>query len=357
MAANRSHSIWERVKRSLNGPQSFGTSSWFWTGLGLAFAVLAAYPFWAAEYSISNMSFLLIWSFLALSVSLLWGFTGIFSFGQTAFFGVAGYIYGVVAMNLLPLTGETCTAVLIALAVATALAAGVGYIMFYGGVTALYVAIFTMMLTLLAETFANQTSGPQYRIGAAYLGGSNGMIGIPTLHLGIGTWTGEVTGVTLYYFVLALLAVAYLGLRVMVNSSFGYVTVAAREDPLRTEMLGYDVRRVNLIVFVLGGALAALSGVLFASWNNFIAPTSMGLTAATLPVIWVAAGGRRSLLAVIIATIVLQWVNQKLAYSGSQYSLLFFALLILATVLLFPDGVIPSIARLVAAAVKRNAKL
>jgi branched-chain amino acid transport system permease protein len=260
------------------------------------------------------------------------------------------------AANLLPLTGETGSALLIALVVAAALAAVVGYIMFYGGVTALYVAIFTMMLTLLAETFANQTSGPEFRIGGASLGGSNGMIGIPPLHFGAGAWSLELTGVSLYYFVLALLALVYLGLRILVNSSFGYVMVATREDPLRSEMLGYDIRRVNLVVFVIGGALAGLSGVLFASWNNFIAPTSMGLTAATLPVIWVAAGGRRSLLAVTIATIVLQWINQKLAYSGSQYSLLFFALLILVTVLLFPDGVVPTLARLATSAWKRNVK-
>jgi branched-chain amino acid transport system permease protein len=182
------------------------------------------------------------------------------------------------------------------------------------------------------------------------------MIGIPTLHLGAGGWAVEVTGTSLYYFVLVLLALVYLGLRMLVNSSFGYVMVAAREDPLRTEMLGYDIRRVNLIVFILGGVLAALSGVLFASWNNFIAPTSMGLTAATLPVIWVAAGGRKSLLAVVIATVVLQWINQKLAYSGSQYSLLFFAALILATVLLFPDGVIPTLARIVGSSRMRHVK-
>jgi branched-chain amino acid transport system permease protein len=119
-------------------------------------------------------------------------------------------------------------------------------------------------------------------------------------------------------------------------------------------MLGYDIRKVQLAVFVLGGVLAGLSGVLFAGWNNFIAPSSMGLTAATLPVIWVAAGGRKSLLAVIIATVVLQWINQKLAYSGSQYSLLFFGLLILATVLLFPDGIIPTLARLVRYAADRR---
>ena len=292
----------------------------------------------------SNTASLLIWTFLALSLCFLWGFTGIFSFGQTAFFGVAGYCYGVVAINLMPVTGETASALVVAIGIAVLMAGAFGYIMFFGGVSALYVAIFTMMLTLLAETIANRTSG--VGIGGASLGGSNGMVGIPPLQLDLGAWPVELSGTRLYYFVLVVLIVVYLALRVLLNSNFGYTMVATREDPLRTQMLGYDIRRVYLAVFMIAGGLAGLSGALFASWNNFFAPSSMGLTAATLPVIWVAAGGRKSLLAVIIATIVLQWINQKLAYSGSQYSLLFFAVLILATVMLLPEGAVPSLVRL-----------
>jgi branched-chain amino acid transport system permease protein len=339
-----------------NGPQSLGNAPGFWVGLGVVFVLLLAYPAWGQAFAVSNAAYLLIWAFLALSVSILWGFTGIFSFGQTAFFGIAGYAYGAIALNLAPITGETASAMLIAILLAAAVSLVFGYIMFYGGVSALYVAIFTMMLTLLAETFANQTSGPEFQLGAASLGGSNGMVGIPPLEVGFGDWSVALTGTSLYYFVLVLLAVVYLGLRILVNSSFGYVMVAAREDPLRTEMLGYDMRRIQLVVFVLGGALAGLSGALFASWNNFIAPSAMGLTAATLPVIWVAAGGRKSLLSVIVATVLLQWINQQLAYSGSQYSLLFFGALILPTVLVFPDGIFPTLAKLVGRLWRRDAK-
>jgi branched-chain amino acid transport system permease protein len=334
-----------RLARRLNGPQSLGASRVFWLALAGLFGAMLAYPAFAEAYSVANTAYLLVWAFLALSVSILWGFTGVFSFGQTAFFGLAGYAYGVVAINLSPITGETGTALVAAVLLAALVSLAVGYIMFYGGVSSLYVAIFTMMLTLLAETFANQTSGPQYRIGTASLGGSNGMVAIPPLQIGFAEHAVTLTGGSLYYLVLISLGVIYLGLRALVNSSFGYVMVAAREDPQRTEMLGYDVRRVNLVVFVLAGALAGFSGVLFVSWNNFIAPSSMGLTAATLPVIWVAAGGRKSLLAVVLAAVILQWINQQLAYSGSQYSLLFFALLILATVMVFPDGIVPTLAR------------
>ena len=76
------------------------------------------------------------------------------------------------------------------------------------------------------------------------------------------------------------------------NGRFGNVLVAIREDPLRAELLGYDVRRYQLAVFVLGSALAALSGGLYTAWGQFITPASMGLPSAAMPIIWVAFSGR-----------------------------------------------------------------
>lgn len=337
---------WRRHLGRLNGPQTLGSSRAFWISFVGALLVLFLYPQWGEEYNVSNAGYLFVWAFLGLSVCILWGYTGVFSFGQTAFFGLAGYVYGVVSINLLPGDGNTNLALVAAIAFAALASLLIGYVMFYGGVSSLYVAIFTLMLTLLAETFASRTSGPEYQIGEASLGGSNGMVGIPPLQLGAGGWTVEFIGNAFYYLVLGLLVATYLALRLLLNSNWGYVMVAAREDPLRTEMFGYDTRRLYLLVFVLAGALAGTSGVLYASWDNYISPSSMGLTAATLPVIWVAAGGRKSILAVILASVALQWLNQSLAYAGTQYSLLFYAVLVLATVLLFPDGVIPTAVRL-----------
>ncbi|MEQ8967854.1 MAG: branched-chain amino acid ABC transporter permease [Azospirillaceae bacterium] len=326
-----------------NGPQTLGRSRPFWLGLAAVVLFALSYPLWGEPYGVANKAYLMTWVFLGLSVCLLWGYTGIVSFGQTAFFGLAGYSYGVMAINLLPVTNSTVIAVIGTLVLIGALAWFFGYIMFYGGVSSLYVAIFTLMLTLLAESFMSRTSGPRFEIGDASLGGSNGMIGIPPLQIGIGGHVVEFVGGAFYYLVLVLIVATYLALRLLLNSRWGYLMVATREDPDRTEMFGYDVRRIRLAVFVLAGCIAGLSGILFASWNNFISPSIMGMTAATLPLIWVAAGGRKSILAVIIATFILQWTNQELAYMGSEYSLLFFALLILATVMLFPEGIIPKL--------------
>src|SRR5687768_5995781 len=130
---------WRRAFLRLNGPQTLGNSTGFWIAFGVVVGFLYVYPAWGETYGVSNSGYLLAWSFLAISVCLLWGYTGIFSFGQTAFFGLAGYAYGVAAINLLPVLGDTTIAVLAALLLTTLVALLVGYIMFYGGVSALYV--------------------------------------------------------------------------------------------------------------------------------------------------------------------------------------------------------------------------
>lgn len=330
-----------RALGSLNGPQTFGATPRFWGILSIVVLAAAIYPIFGEPYAVSNFGYLLAWAFLGLSVCILWGYTGVFSFGQTAFFGLAGYFYGIAAINFSP--DFSLLAALLAIVAILVVAALIGYIMFYGGVSALYIAIFTLMLTLLAETLISRTSGPQFRIGAASMGGSNGMVGIPPLQLRIGDWSLVFVDRAFYWLVLALLVAVYLGLRVLLNGNWGYLMVATREDPLRTQLFGHDVRWIQLGTYIIAAALAALGGVLFASWNNFIAPASMGMTAATLPIIWVAAGGRSSILAVIISTFVLQWANQQLAYSGGQYSMLFFAILLLGTVMLFPQGLVTTV--------------
>lgn len=326
---------------AFNGPQTAGSSPTYWIGFFAAVALIFLYPLFAEDYAVSNNGFLLVWIFLGLSVCILWGYTGIFSFGQTAFFGLAGYAYGIMSINMAP--EYSMLAAVTAILIMMLLSALIGYIIFYGGVSSLYIAIFTLMLTLLAETLLNRTSGPQFIIGRASLGGSNGMVGIPPLQLGAGEGSVTFVDKTFFWLIASLLLGVFLGLRVLLNSSWGYLMVATREDPQRTQLFGYDVRLIQLVTYVIAAGLAGLGGVLFASWNNFIAPSSMGMTAATLPIIWVAAGGRSNILSVIIATFALQWINQQLAYSSGQYSLLLFAVLLLTTVMIFPEGVVTTL--------------
>src|SRR5207237_175808 len=98
--------------------------------------------------------------------------------------------------------------------------------------------------------------------------------------------------------------------------------------------------------FALAAGLGGVSGVLYVSWGNYINPASMGLYAATLPVIWTAVGGRSSLLAVALSTVGLKWLADTLAVRGGGNAFLIMGALLLATMLFFPAGIVVSLARL-----------
>ena len=103
-----------------------------------------------------------------------------------------------------------------------------------------------------------------------------------------------------------------------------------------------------MLLAVLGGALAGLSGVLYTVWGQYITPSSMGMTAAALPLIWVAVGGRSDITATVIGTLVVLSGFQALTIYGSQYALVVMGALLVATVLIAPEGLIVTFARFVA---------
>ena len=331
------------VREPFEGPHTVGNSSRFWAGFGVVVLLALLYPLLTNTYRVITTTGFFVWVFLALSVSIIWGYGGIFSFGQTAFFGLGGYTFGVVGINLFDVTGATNLAILAGILLPAVFAALLGYFMFYGRVSGVYVAIITLATTLILELLFSRTAGSQYTIGEAALGGYNGMTNIPSITLGYGSTTVTFESIGMYYFVVVLLVVLYLGLRYLVNSSFGYVMVATREDEDRTEMFGYDIRLVKLKMFTLGGALGGLGGVLYASSGNFISPPIMGLTFAALPVIWVTVGGRKTLLGGIVGTLGLQYLNDSLATIGSEFAFIILGVLLLAIVVFFPSGVVPTV--------------
>ena len=122
------------------------------------------------------------------------------------------------------------------------------------------------------------------------------------------------------------------------STAHGFVTIGlavagVREDAERTRMLGYNVDFIQVQVFTLAAGLAGLSGVLYVSWGNYMNPSSMGMVAATLPVIWTAVGGRNSLLAVLLSTVALRWLADALAVRGGEYAFLILGSLLLSTML------------------------
>ena len=325
--------------RLLEGPQTLGKGPGFWGGFTTIVALACLYPLFADGYDVGNNVYFFNWTFMALGLSLIWGYGGALSFGQTAFFGVAGYAYGVLTINLGDAYGLTFVSLIAAVGLSALFAGVLGYFLFFGRISGVFLGIVTLSVTLVLERFMSQTAGPEWAIGSARLNGFNGMGGMPSLTI---PWPGGdivlFPDVALYYLTLAMLVVVYLALRILVNSRFGNVLVAIRENPDRTELLGYDIRRYLLIAFVIGSTLAGLSGALYTAWGQFIAPSSMALPAAAMPIIWVAVGGRTDLTAAMLGTFFVLWLFQTLIVISQQYALIVIGALLLVTILFAPGG-------------------
>jgi ABC-type branched-subunit amino acid transport system permease subunit len=340
-----------RVARSFTGPQTLGNSRLFWICWLATVVLLVLLPFFGSRYQIITASNFLISAILAMSLCLIWGYCGILSLGQAAFYCIGGYAYGIVAMNLIDRQGNTDLAIVAGIVVPAAFAVLIGALMFYSRLKGVYVAILMLVTSLLLGLFMRQTADPSYTIGAAYLGGMNGLTpakasdpSLPSIILGFSGMTFEFDGrgQSFYWLVLGVVISIYLGLRWIVNSSFGYVLVALREDPERTETFGYDVRLMQLGAFCLSAAIAGLAGTLYTAWGTYIHPDGFSVAANILVVIWVAVGGRKDLTAVVVSTVALNWISIELATWG-EISMLMLGFILVFAMLIAPEGVFTGI--------------
>ena len=275
---------------------------------------LLAVPYGYKPYTANVLAVYMIYGLLAMSLGLIWGYAGIMSFGQTAFFGIGAYAYGAIGLNLINRTGNTNAAFLGGLAAATLLSAVVGYFMFYGGISDVYAAIITMALTLVLFAFAVSTGGDEWVIGVARIGGFNGMFGqgvssqnianfqIPPVTLWLPGMTAPVEfkinreTVSGYYLVLGVSVFVYAAAQFLLRTRLGRVAVAIRENEPRVASLGYDTRFYKFAIFTISGAVAGLAGILFAAWARFVNPDRFGLAFAASTVVYVLLGGRTTLL-------------------------------------------------------------
>lgn len=320
-------------------------SSWLQPVVVVLAALLAG--IFVSDFQKVTLALWVIYGLVALSLDFVWGRAGIFSFGQTAFFGVAAYAYGVIGINLSPTTGETISALIGAVVVAAALAAALGYFMFYGKVGDVYVAIITLAVTLVLLQVMTSTAGPQYHIGQAQLGGYNGMTNIPSMEFGYPGHLGDqMSQPDTYNFVVLLAGLAFLLVRVLLRSGFGRVITAIRENELRTELLGYDVRRAKVIVFAVGGAVAGLAGGAYAGWGNFMNPAPFSLPAAALIVIYVLVGGKGTLVGAFIGAVAVEWLSTVLGGILPSSTTLVVGAILIVVVLLVPGGLTPQIGNL-----------
>jgi branched-chain amino acid transport system permease protein len=299
-------------------------------------ALLVGLPLTLDLYELLQITLYAILGILALSLAFIWGYGGILCFGHSAFFGLGAYAYAVAVINI----GESTLPLLIAIALPAALAAALGYFMFYARISDVYVGVITLTVALILYNCINSTAGPEYHIGEALLGGFNGIPNIPSLNIPFRP-DAQLEPEAMFVFSMGLLLLSYFGLTALLSTRFGRVLVAIRENEQRVEFLGYDARLHKLVAFAIGGALAGLAGCLFAAWGNYVSPTAFSVVQSAQIIIWLMVGGAGTLLGPVIGCFAISWLTLKIGTQQLVNANVVLGAILLVFVLLVPKGIVP----------------
>ena len=283
-----------------------------------------------------DLTLFAVMSILALSLAVVWGFGGIPCFGQAMFFGLGAYTYAVAVINI----GESTGPVLLGIVLPVLLALLLGYVVFWGRVSDIYLSVITLAVSLIFYYFIGATAGGEYRIGKALLGGFNGIPSVPPINVP-GKTSAPIVYDGLYVLCAAVLVIVYFGLRLLLRSDFGRVVVSIRDNETRAELLGYDVRRYKLVVFMIGAGIAGLAGVLFCAWGAYVSPTVFSLLQTAQIIMWLLVGGAGSLFGAILGCVLIQSLATWLGETKVADVNLVLGVIFVVIVLFVPRGIVP----------------
>jgi urea transport system permease protein len=315
-------------------------------------------PFHVPTHVVALLGKYLCYAVLALALDLVWGYCGILSLGHAAFFALGGYAMGMYLMRQIGTRGVYAHpelpdfmvflnwselpwywygfssfpfAMLMVVFVPGMLAFAFGWFAFRSRVTGVYLSIITQAMTyaLLLAFFRNDMG----------FGGNNGLTDFKDI-LGFSV-QAQGTRVALFIASISLLALAFLVARVLVTSTFGKVLVAIRDAESRTRFLGYRVERYKVVVFTLSACLAGLAGALYVPQVGIINPSEFSPLNSLEVVVWVALGGRGTLVGAVIGALTVNYARTVITtgFLAPYWLFVLGSIFVIVTILL-PKGIV-----------------
>lgn len=292
---------------------------WFFGITGLL--VLAAQVL--STYWLGILTLILIFGILAMSLDILMGYTGLPSFGHSAFFGVAAYTVAILSTRYqIGFLGCVGSAILLS----TAVAAIFGLLVSH--TKGVYFLMITLALSMviwgLAFRWVSMTAG------------DNGISGIPRPDLGeaISMWDE----ITFYYFVLGVYVAVFLLIFLFLRSPFGQSLKGIRESESRMKNLGYNTWLHKYLSYVVAGIFSGISGILWAYYNGFVSPSDVEITASFEAFLMVILGGPGTLVGPALGAGIIIFLQNFLSAFTERWLIVIGAIYIL-TILYLPQGI------------------
>jgi len=281
----------------------------------------------AVKSTLSLGTEMVIFTLVAIAYNLLMGYTGLVSFGHSAFFGLGGYAAGLVQIHF---AKGMVVPLLAGVAGATLAGAVIGFLLMRK--RGVYFSLLTLAFTQMFFYLVYGATG--------VTGGENGLGGIERFAVGAGALRLDLGNARVYYYVTAVVAaVAIWLLWRVVHSPFGRVLQAIRENERRAVFVGYDVRRYKLAAFVISCAFCGLAGALYTFLLNFAYPESLHVTMAGEIAAMTLVGGMRSFTGPAIGAAVFVFMRDTLS-SLTENWLIYFGLIFIAFVMFSPNGIV-----------------
>lgn len=294
-----------------------------------ALVVVGIAPMFLDTYLLNILIRSCCFALAALTVDILWGYTGVLTFGQSAFFGVGAYAAGLVFTHMGFSALHVWLALGIAAVAAAAVAVLVGWLSFYQGSTPLYASVISLVLPIVMTQLLFA--------GGTFTGSSSGLTGYETIDISLEAWFWVVgTGLVL------LTAVAWM----FVHSDAGKVLIGIRDNESRCEYLGINPSLIKIVLLVVCAIIASVAGFGYASFSGVVAPELAGFVFGTEMIIWVALGGRGTLIGPVLGAIFIETTSSYLSGSLPFLWKLLVGVGFVLVIIFLPKGLIPLILKL-----------
>ena len=298
----------------------------FLMACGAAALVVAVAPFVLDGYTLNILIRAIFFAMVALTVDILWGYTGYLTFGQSAFFGAGAYAAGLVFTHMGFSPGLALLALLAALASAAAIAALVGWLSFYHGATPLYASVISLVLPIVATQLLFS--------GGTFTGSSSGLTGYTAFDLSLEAW--------FWWAGFGLVILTALAWR-FVHSDAGRLLLATRDNEMRCAYLGIDTSKLKIALLVVTAMVASVAGFGYASFSGVVAPELAGFVFGTEIIIWVALGGRGTLIGPVLGALLIELASAYLGGSLPYVWKLLLGVAFVAVIVLLPQGLLPAL--------------